>query len=411
MKRTLLLLPALALALAACTPASPESAAAPTAALEETAAPATTETAAFPVGQLVDGTALRQTGDAYYTTDYDMMQDDSLLPCVLKLDYATATMEKIWQADQGVEQYVDPLVRGGQIYLIAGEGTLYRIPLDGGEATVTTLERQFYFSAADEYGAYSFAYDARVSGLSGSRMDLQTCQITDLTMPVQTEGIYAVGEDHFLLTRLLTEVPLPGPDEPDLYEAVIQNATREYDWYDPATGALEKIFEEPYYEPEQSDGSRKGRLMLGMAAERLYFQWDQGTEQRIVASGIESCDMSGEDWLPLAVSQEGNSTNYGAGLFRDGKLCWIIHFDGNGDYQLYDLTTGENHENINLKELPGVVSSWPETFADDGRVLLRIRDQTDQTSSGLGWALISAEEYLDGSTDWTPVTMSPDTAS
>ena len=75
---------ALALGLTACTPAAPQSAAttetAPAAETAETAV----EQAAFPVGKLVEGSALRQAGNACYTVEYDTLPDGSLLPRIVR---------------------------------------------------------------------------------------------------------------------------------------------------------------------------------------------------------------------------------------------------------------------------------------------------------------------------------------
>lgn len=398
MKKALLLLPALALALAACTPASPDSAAENTA--ESAAAPqdgATAETAAFPVGRLVEGDALQQTGDAYYMTSYDTpAEDEAPLPYLVKLDFATATEEVVWRAEEASWQFSAPVVRDGQAYLTI-DSTLYRIPLDGGEATATPLPEETSFSAADEYGLYSFVYERASNTVRGSRMDLQTGQITELAFPAQTESVWAVGESRFLLTRLVTEAPLPDPQEFEMYDAALQNATREYDWFDPATGALEKIFEEPYYPVSREDGSALNRWFLGENGQRLYFGWvlPDGT------GGVESCALDGTGWQAVdGLPEDRTIIGY---LKRNGMLCWLMG-GPEGAHWIFDL------DSRRLYQMPNITSGvgFPEALLGSDLVMVADGEQPNIVS---GWALISAEEYLNGSTGWIPVTRRTDTAS
>ena len=403
MKKALLLLPALALALAACAPASPDSAAENTA--ESAAAPqdsATAETAAFPVGRLVEGDALQRIGDAYYMTDYDRpVEVDTVRPYLLKLDFATATEEVIWRAEEASWQFGAPVVRDGQAYLTV-DSTLYRIPLDGGEATATPLTGEVYFSAADEYGIYSFGYETVSNTIRGSRMDLQTGQFTDLTLPSQTQEVRAVGESRFLLTRLITEAPLPNPNESEMYQAAIQNAIREYDWYDPATGALEKIFDESYYYgTEAENGGRRIRSFIGANGQRLYFYWDVMDGEN---SGVESCRFDGTDWQPVPDIPE-NMTTSNWGYFDGGQLRWLFFAEKTGPQRgVYDLDTGTYYPNVpnNTIELLG-----------DGYVVFETGHSDD--AQGIytidGRWVAPVEDFLNGSTEGTRVATYSESAS
>ena len=409
MKRSLLLLPALALALAACTPASPESAAesAVESAAESTAAAqdsATAETATFPVGRLVEADALWQTADAYYIADYDRPPKDGIIvPYVLKLDFATATEEKIWQAEQAVQEFWQPIVQGGQIYLVL-DSTLYRIPLEGGEATSTPLPEGTLFSAADEYGLYSFAYERASNTVRGSRMDMETGQFTDLTLPPQTQDVHAVGENRFLLTRLLTEAPLPNRDESEMYQAAVQNAIREYDWYDPATGALEKIFEEPYYHgAEREDGTRHRRSFIGANGQRLYFDWRMADGEN---GGIESCRFDGTDWQPVPDIPE-NITIFNWGHFDGDHLRWLFFTDDTTSplqQTVYDLDTGTYYPHV---------PNNPINFIGSGYVVFETGHGDD--AQGIytidGYWLAPVEDFLNGSTEGTRVATYSESAS
>ena len=112
MKRALLLLPALALALAACAPASPDSAAASavesaaesTAAAQDTTPEESTasSTATSPAGALRDSSILDATDTALYTITVPTtpLEPGSTAPLqVLRLDYATAKHDCVYTVE------------------------------------------------------------------------------------------------------------------------------------------------------------------------------------------------------------------------------------------------------------------------------------------------------------------------
>ena len=150
--------------------------------------------------------------------------------------------------------------------------TLYKFPQAGGAPQTLPLERFFSAWFYDEYGAYEFTYDQGKNNFAAHRLDLESGQITELHLPPQTQQLWATGGGRFVLCRLLTDAPLPNAgSEVEKYAVVIQNATCEYDWYDPATGKLEAILQEPYYGVDQGDGTRRQRRFLGVADGKLVF--------------------------------------------------------------------------------------------------------------------------------------------
>lgn len=404
MKKPLGILLALCFCLTACAPAAaPET---------ETTAPNNTATgeaapasgsAEVPAGALRDSSTMGDTEAARYTlatsvqeftpgTTYDLQ--------VLRLDYATARQDCLYQVEMtvgadGTVPGSSLLVQKDRLYLFVGT-TMYKIPLEGGEAETMPLEREISPNAADDTSVYDFAYDAH-NHYSGLRMDLATGQCAELQLPQQTWDIWAVGEPRFLLCRLLTDTPLPDPQEGDAYDAALQNATCEYDWYDPATGELEKLMTEPYYGVEQSDGSQRQHRFLGAGGGRLYFNWYGQADGQIADGGVESCDMTGADWQPLTAIPEGEDG--GQMGMQNGTLRWISSYLGTNNCLIYDVTTGKTWENVPID------NNWPVAFTGDGRLLVDNSTTEESGEFHEAYGLVDLEDYLNGSGEVTPVTL------
>lgn len=241
MKKSLLALLALAFCLTACTPAAsttPESDTPPV--KEETAETATAEKAAFPVGYLRVVSYRESTADAVYNTVFAWQEEDVPVLQLLQVDLATARRSRLFSIEAPRQEISSVVPYENSICVFAND-SMYQVPQNGGEARVVPLGENFMPDYADEYSAYDFDYTYPDTHKSGVRLDLATGELTSLQLPAQTQVIYAVGADRFLLMRLITDVPLPDSRDWEQYEAVCQNATAEYDWYDPATGELETI--------------------------------------------------------------------------------------------------------------------------------------------------------------------------
>lgn len=399
MKRALFALLAMAVCLTACAPATaPESETA--AAVEETTETAQEEEPAaetsFPVGRLRGNGHLNETDSAWYRIGSEGMADGTIRAHLLKLDYAAAREEVLYTWEEPVQQVGGVIVQGSTVCVVVDQ-VLYRIPVDGGEPETLPLAESFSAVAADEYSAYNFSFVTEENTYRGKRLDLTTGQITDLDLPALTWEIWPVGEDRFLLNRLHTEVPLPDREnEGEAFAAILQNAVCEYDWYDPATGELEKILEEPYYGAEQPDGTKRMHRFLGLRDGRLYFSWTVPDEDSaLLDAGVESCTLQGQDWQPLAgLTQvpEWNSVLYQP----DGQLRWIVG-NGDTDAQVFDLETGTFHESVDL------ASARPDTFLVDGRVLLQTGYEDAQGNYHTTHALAVEQDYLSGTAELIPV--------
>ena len=401
MKRALFSLLALAFCLSACTPAAsptPESEAAAVA--EETTETAQEETNAAQTTALsaesLRGDGYLGEGDtAWYQMEHELQADGTLKMQVVKLDYATARKSVLCTIEEPATQVGDAMLRGDTVYAFVDQ-TMYKIPANGGEAQAVPLEQKFYPTAADEVNAYNFTYDSGSNNFVGLRLDLATGQITDLQLPAQTWEMWAVGEDRFLLCRLLTETPLPNAEEAEMYAAAIQNAVCEYDWYDPATGELEKILEEPYYGAEQPDGTKRMHRFLGLRDGRLYFSWTvPGEDGTALDAGAESCTLQGQDWQAVPGWPQGQEALYSR--LQNNRLRWAV---GTGGWN-FDLETGTAY----------TVEERADTsflaFAGDDRVLVQVFNTDDQGNYQVSYALSDARAYLNGTAELTPIEDAP----
>lgn len=401
MKRALFTLLALAFCLSACAPAAsqstgeaPVTATAPAA--EETAETAAAETnTALSAGSLRGDGYLGESDTAWYQMEHELQADGTLKIQVVKLDYATAQKSVLCTIKEPATQVGDVMLRGDTVYAFVDQ-TMYKIPANGGEAQAVPLEQKFYPVAADEVNAYNFTHDSGSNNFVGLRLDLATGQITDLQLPAQTWELWAVGEDRFLLCRLLTETPLPNVEEGEMYAAVIQNAVCEYDWYDPATGELEKILEEPYYGAEQPDGTKLVHRFLGLRDGRLYFSWTvPGEDGTALDAGAESCTLQGQDWQAVPGWPQGQEALYSR--LQNNRLRWAV---GTGGWN-FDLETGTAY----------TVEERADTsflaFAGDDRVLVQVFNTDDQGNYQVSYALADAQDYLNGTAELAPITDAP----
>lgn len=383
---------ALTFGLTACTQES--SPAAVPAPVEETGESALTgENAAFPVGHLRRLQGYESTADAIYNPVNFWNDAGEPQLQLLKVDLTNAQRVSLYfggSTDQDGVQLV-PWQEGFCIF--AGD-TMYQVSGEGGQPRAFPLGSEENPEYADEYAAYDFDCRLDAGSNSGKRIDLETGQITELELPGQIEFIFETGGPRFMIARVITAAPLPSSGEGEAFQALLQSGEREYDWYDPATGALEKILTEPYYGVEQPDGSRRRRDYMGMAGNRLYFSWYMagGT-----AGGVESCALDGSDWQPLPgrPGSERPSWTYN----QNGTLCWMMGGES-GDLWLYDLSDGQ------LYELPHitVANGWPEALVGQNQVLVSRGREPGIVD---GFALISRQDYLAGSTDWTPIVDAP----
>ena len=391
MKKSLFVLLSLALCLPACTPAA-SSAPAPTPTSETPVETAPAEETAAVVGNLQSIMQRRNTGKACYS--YQAMQGE-----IQKLDYADASVETLYRFGEPGTVYSDVIVEPDALYAVTAD-TLYKVPLDGGEATTQPLQNlpgSRTPAWCDERGAYIVEgnpFNPPEQNVA-CRIDLETGAITDLPLPhIVLDGVFAADGSRLLLRRCVTEQPLPSFEEQEAFDAALQNATSEYDWWDLNTGKLEKVLEEPYEGTVDAEGTISKMLFLGKAEGRLYFETvvynpDKGNlPGQVVSYRLDGSDQK----IEAGIS---GSVGCFAPMERDGELYWLV--DNNSDrMHVYDVATSTDYD-----VRPGLQSTgYPVTFTGDGRVLV-VAKQYEKGPEDYG--LISIDDFLAGSSNWTPV--------
>lgn len=398
MKRTLFALLALAVSLTACTPAASQpadqAAEAATAEAAPAAEPEQTETPVAAGGIRGNGN-LQQDGALRYSIGYTDPSEGEQKFRVLVLDCATGKQTSLYTLEEPAQTVSNPFVVNGTVYVFADQ-TMYQIPAAGGEARKVALSASFYPTSMDDTAGYSFSYDDSVKNFLCTRLDLQSGEFSQVNLPAQTQEIWAVNEPRIFLCRLVTEAPLPGAEEGEIYAAAMQNAICEYGWYDLAAGNFQKVAEEPYYGVVQSDGTKRRREFKGLAGGRLYFVWRIVDGESVTRSaGIESCAPDGTDWQSVTDLPAGSDAVWT--LEQNDALRWIVS-ENNGLW-VYDVADGQTYTD-------GAVSlpdGWAYALTGNDRVLLSLDPNLYGDQCPGGYALEEMEDFLAGRTDWIPL--------
>lgn len=394
MKRTLLPLLTAAFCLTACAPAAPSSASELPATTEntataESAAPTQADTFAV-AGTLREEDDTNLQDDAFYTVQYGDTPEDTTF---VKVDFQTGQQTPICKLEDWGTSYISWLVQGDTFYYMVcdkdGNALLHSRSLTDGSETVRTL------AVEGQYPAYlddRYLYFIRADYTTAmKRVDLTTGVLEDLTLPAQTTQFLDVDGSRFLITRLLTPVPVNvSIQENEQYDALMQNAELEYCWWDPATGALEKVLREPYYGEEDDQGRRIARNYLGKAAGKLYFYRATSLGTGVEDSRVECCALDGsgmETAFPIA--DEGGMPSV---LKLDGEIHWLLH-------RSRDVLTVYLPDHGQAQQVPapaGDTPPWPERSLPDGRLLL------PQQEDG-SYQVVSEEDYLAGNFTGTTI--------
>ena len=333
-------------------------------------------------------------------------------------DYEAEVVRNHWEekvaqaAQEGVtEEELLAFYRGRYVEQSSPAG-LFIIDGDGASRREVTCTRDIGPSAlrwCDGVALYG-AETEQSSASVGYRVSLADGSVT--TFPLQPyEWVMGAWKNRLLTCRVLTEMPLPDPaDSWDVYSAVLQNAVVEYDWLDPATGERSKILERPH------DGSTNGsRDFYGLWDGKLYFE-----EQTAASEGgpcqrsYSAYDSAAGTWqdlpkplpdptmtlsdpaataLPEIAARQGRYLRFhGSDNVHGENLAWVL------DQQTGELTAMPMEENAD-SGAPWAVT--PSALTDDGRFLV----QTAYREGRYAYALIGAEAFLQGSTDYTPVKM------
>ena len=397
MKRSLLTLLALAFCLSACAPAdsAPQSEA-PAVTTETAPAEESGQTAAAACAGNIRGNGdLQQDGALRYSIGYTDPSEGEQKFRVLVLDCDTGKQTSLYTLEEPAQTVSKPFVVNGTVYVFADQ-TMYQIPAAGGEARKVALSASFYPTSMDDTAGYSFSYDDSVNNFLCTRLDLQTGEFSQVNLPAQTQEIWALNEPRIFLCRLVTEAPLPGVEEGEIYAAAMQNAICEYGWYDLATGDFQKVAEEPYYGAEQSDGTKRRREFKGLAGGRLYFVWRMVDEESVTRSaGIESCALDGTDWQPVTDLPEGSDAVWT--LEQNDALRWIV--SGSSNLWVYDVADGQTYTDCAVSQTDG----WVYALTGNDRVLFSLDPDLYGDQCPGGYALEDMDDFLAGRTDWMPL--------
>ncbi len=287
------------------------------------------------------------------------------------------------------------------LYILAADGSTRR------EVTASQDLLNVRLRWCDGAALYGYDMEAAPKGQSmGYRLDLADGTVT--TFPLQDNEQIAGARGRSLLTcRTITQVPVTEEirSSDEAYQAILQNATVEYDWLDPATGTRSKVLEQPH------DGTTSGnRDFCGLCGGRLIFAaweddafraYDPATGQwQDLVRPIPDETMYLPDVtvaaLPDAVAQQGRYLWFsGSNSVNGENLAWVL------DTQSGELTAVQQTVEREL-------SGWAvraAAFTDDGRFLVQTAQQESQYGTTPVYGLIDAEAFLQGSTDYTPVTI------
>ena len=388
MKKSLFALLVLAGCLSACTPAEPGPAG-ETSAVEETAETATEEAEETQTGTFQVTGALRDVSDATLQEDtlYDIQYGDSPEDTTfVTVDFQTGRVTPICRLEDWGESYMGWLVKGNTFYYLIydkeGNAILHSRALTDGSETEWRLAVGWEYPAYldDQYLYFlQTEYKAMMK-----RADLTTGALEDLPLPALTASLQDVEGGRFLITRVLTPVPVnvsPQGDN-DQYEALMQNAEIEYSWWDPATGVVEKVLREPYYGEKDAQGNWVTRIYLGKAEGKLYFYRASATQTGMQESRVECCNLDGSQ------VETAFSLPAGAGapsvLKKEGQLHWLLQPASSG-LTVYVVATGET---LAVGSPAGRSGFWPDRCLPGDQLLLSRQDGS--------YRVVTETEYLAG---------------
>ena len=299
--------------------------------------------------------------------------------------------------------WFDQLRQPACLYAVAQDGSGRR-RIDLSE----NLERNTLLSWCDGAALYGCppltAWDAPMQGY---RVDLTTGQVTTFDL-LPGESILAAGGRRLLTARMVSEVPFPDQQtEWEVYQAILQNATEECVWLDPATGQREKLLELP--------GSliTQGGNFCGIAGGQLYFFQRQMQSEGAVPTAILAFDTAtGQQQdllrpLPRESTWLNDPTVVGLPDIAEqkGRYLWFVYSGANGSQhmQILDRTSGTMYDPpLTTQQVQFQQSKGCLPLTDDGRFLLCVGESGDLYDSE--YALIDADAFLQGSTDYTLVT-------
>lgn len=335
-------------------------------------------------------------------TDWDSYYQQNVAPYLNDEDMLQGRTPQ--EFETYYRNWFDQLRQPACLYAVARDGSARR-RIDLSE----NLERNTLLSWCDGAALYGCppltAWDAPMQGY---RVDLTTGQVTTFDL-LPGESILAAGGRRLLTARMVSEVPFSDQQtEWEACQAILQNATEECVWLDPATGQREKLLELP--------GSliTQGGNFCGIAGEQLYFFERQMQSEGAVPTAILAFDTATgqqQDLLrPLPRESTWLNDPTVVGLpdiaEQEGRYLWFVYSGANGSQhmQILDRTSGTMYDPpLTTQQVQFQQSKGRLPLTDDGRFLL-CAEQESGAFYDYKYALIDAEAFLQGSTDYTLVT-------
>lgn len=393
MKRSLAILLALSLCLSACAPAATETAGeAPAAATAEAAPAAEASAPAAIVGRLRSFSASLNIGDACYQMETRQEPDGSYHGIVTRLNYTDAEQTEV--CDMGtVEQLGGYFLWQDKICYVTWpsrqEAVVHLRSLADGTEETFSLETEFYPNYLDDQYLYFCRYDPF---LQLERMDLATGEVQSLEIPSMTSAICDIDGQRLLISRLISDLPLETLwDDSEQYDAALQNATVQYAWWDPASGTVETVLEEPAKGERDENGNDITRIYIGRDEGTLFFYRTVDTEGTTTANHIERCafDGSGSE----VFFDPGEDIVSPGAVNVDGEIRWLL-LSKRDSLLVFDLAAGQQYT------LPSD-APWPMELTSDGRVLISV--QPKDSESQFRYRLVDQQDYLAGNFNGTDV--------
>lgn len=299
---------------------------------------------------------------------------------------------------------------------------LYRIREGGMTRETIGLSRQIPnigLSWCDGVALYG-QYSGQNGDTEGCRISLADGQVTTFPM-MENELIRGAEKDRLLTSRIVTDAPLPDPAVVgwDIYEAAMQNTVVEFDWLNPSTGARRKVLEQPGDGTTDGTASFRG-LVNGMLCFVGYGEEDEaavrvldsatGQWQTVLQTFPDpSAQLRSEPMaaLPAAAERQARYLRLeGSDVWQGLNLGWILDSENGELYPVSQKVEGALYE----------TAVMPLALTDDGRFLLCTaqKDSGEEPISAYGiadlrvedcYSLQPVEDFLQGRTNYTPVTM------
>lgn len=391
MKRLAPVIAAALLTLTACVPAADtaaETASSPTP--DATAAPAAEPTAG-PVGALHTTTRFTSFDNTFYQVvpDYSNTQEKTGTN-VYKTDLSSNETTLLYHADSLFSSI--SFATDDTLYLISGH-KLLALPLAGGTPREIPYEGSKWVDVLyDERYLYSISINtAPYARTEGQRLDLQTGETFAWDIPAETTNVLDAVNGQLLTCRILSDSPIPFPDDSEISDAFLQNSACEFDLTDAATGQpVQTLLSYPWY--GEDDGTATTYYYyLGHNGSDIYFSGYHTLHANDQHSVSVRCVHSDGTQDTLDIAKDWNC----AALDLDGELHWFMTYNSDMTvFTFYDLQGNQ----IGRNTRPAGLSVYrPITLLDDGRMVLII----DNNSDSAQFAVIDADAFLNGSTEYT----------